>query len=216
MLGVQHERGPEDRHLAGRRLAAGDPLEQGLGDRAVRPGAGCAAAGEIDPGGEDRGCLAEEPFGLGDQGGPRPRGVVMLHEAEHADRGPQGVHHRRLGARGRESGESVEHGGIHRAGGCRDPVTEGGEFGVARQFAAQQEEGHLLEITRRGEGLDVVAAIPQGAVERADGGLAGDHAGEPLGEVGGGFPGGLGGGHVSCSSGASRRANRWRSGCFGS
>jgi len=49
MLGIEHERGAEDPHMGGRRLAAGEPREQAQGDVAIGPGSDRASCGEIDP-----------------------------------------------------------------------------------------------------------------------------------------------------------------------
>ena len=220
VLRVEHERRAEDRHLGRRGLAAGEPLEQRSGDRALGPRLRRATARQIDPGGEDRWREPEEPLRLSDQGRPGAGRVVPLDKAEHADARAESVHHRSVGAGRGEAMKGVENRGIERPGGQRESLGEGGVLGAGRQIPVEQQPGHLLEIAGHRQWFDVVATVAERAVERADRGLPGDHAGETLGELGRGSGWGwtrrLRGCHHVGSCGVSGRAKRCRSGCLGS
>ena len=186
VLRVEHERGAEDGDMLLRRHVAGEPLEQRLGDGTLRPGGDAAARGEIHPCGQDRRHLAEQLFGLGDELLPGAGQIVLLDLAEHADAGAQGIHRRGVGSGDGEPLEAVAHGGIERPGRLAHAAGKRRQFRRRGQFAVEQQVGDLLEVARKGQRLDRVAAVAEVAVKRADRRAAGDDAGQAAGKFTGG------------------------------
>ena len=125
VLRVEDERRAEDRRMGGRRCAAGEPLEQRRGDRALGPWRHGPAGGEIHPGGEHGRHLPEEPLGLGEERRTRAGEHVALDLSEQAHAGAEGVHRGRVGPGCRQPGQAVDHGRIERAGRGVDSRGEG-------------------------------------------------------------------------------------------
>ena len=188
MLGVEHKCGAEDGDVLLRRRVAGEPLEQCLGNRTLRPGGDPAARGEIHPGSQDRRHLPKQLFGLGEQLLPRAGQIVPFHLAEHAHAGAQGIHRRGVGRGGGEPLKGIGDGGIERTGRLAHAAGKRRQFRRRGQFAVEQEVGHLLEVASKGQRLDRIATVTEIAVERADRRAAGDDAGKTAGEfIGGGL-----------------------------
>jgi hypothetical protein len=82
VLGVEHERRAEAPRLRGRRPPAGEPLEQRRRDRPAGPACHRPAGGEVHPGREQGGRLADEPLRLAEQEGPGRGRVVALDETD--------------------------------------------------------------------------------------------------------------------------------------